>query len=329
MLANSNAGFRASIVPSRPRWRRAWRRGRGRWRAFSQPAASTTAPSTLNVAKDDRAKGTGADNGAEIDATRRCEPPCGRRGPHTAAPRGGAANLRLGRAGARTSVARPDRRRQRLRRPRGASATPALTSLSERIRASAVPTGTLPPTSTSICSIRPVFEDFDLDRALLSFNHGDDVATLHAVSRLDHPLDERARIHIGAERRHAKFGHGIRRYVRPSAALAAAIIFGACGIAASSRWRAYGIGTSSLHTRPTGASSSQNACSTIRVQISAARLPLRQPSSTMIARRVLVTEAMIVWSSSGRKVRRSMTSASMLSAASAAAASSVFHNDPP
>ena len=35
--------------------------------------------------------------------------------------------------------------------------------------------------------------------------------------------------------------------------------------------------------------------------ISAAKLPLRQPSSMMTARRVLATEAMMVASSSGRK----------------------------
>jgi hypothetical protein len=82
------------------------------------------------------------------------------------------------------------------------------------------------------------FEDFDFNRALLSFDHRDDIATLHQISGLDHPLDECASLHIGAEGRHAKFGHGIRCYARPSAALAAAIIFAGCGIAASSRWRA-------------------------------------------------------------------------------------------
>ena len=37
---------------------------------------------------------------------------------------------------------------------------------------------------------------------------------------------------------------------------AAATMVRGCGNAASSRWRAYGIGTSALHTRPTGASRS-------------------------------------------------------------------------
>ena len=67
----------------------------------------------------------------------------------------------------------------------------------------------------------------------------------------------------------------------------------------------------------------------MRVQISAARLPLRQPSSTITARRVLATDASMVASSSGRRLRKSMTSASMFSAASVVAASSVFHSEPP
>ena len=49
----------------------------------------------------------------------------------------------------------------------------------------------------------------------------------------------------------------------------------------------------------------------MRALISAARLPVRQPSSTMTARRVRATDARIVASSSGRSVRRSITSASM------------------
>jgi tRNA U34 5-methylaminomethyl-2-thiouridine-forming methyltransferase MnmC len=67
----------------------------------------------------------------------------------------------------------------------------------------------------------------------------------------------------------------------------------------------------------------------IRAEISAESDPLRQPSSTITARRVLPTEAMIVASSSGRSVRRSMTSALIPSAASASAASSVLWSDPP
>jgi tRNA U34 5-methylaminomethyl-2-thiouridine-forming methyltransferase MnmC len=49
----------------------------------------------------------------------------------------------------------------------------------------------------------------------------------------------------------------------------------------------------------------------IRAEISAESDPLRQPSSTITARRVLPTEAMIVASSSGRRLRRSITSALM------------------
>ena len=79
-------------------------------------------------------------------------------------------------------------------------------------------------------------EDFDFDRALLRLDHGDDVAALDPIARLDQPLDQRARLHVGAERGHAEFDHGVL-YARPSAALAAATILGTCGIAAFSRWR--------------------------------------------------------------------------------------------
>ena len=67
----------------------------------------------------------------------------------------------------------------------------------------------------------------------------------------------------------------------------------------------------------------------IRALISAERLPLRQPSSTITARWVRRTEPMNVASSSGRRVRRSMTSAEMPSAASRSAAASVLPRVPP
>jgi len=49
----------------------------------------------------------------------------------------------------------------------------------------------------------------------------------------------------------------------------------------------------------------------MRAVISAEMLPLFQPSSTISARWVFATEAMIAGVSSGRSVRRSTTSASM------------------
>jgi hypothetical protein len=55
---------------------------------------------------------------------------------------------------------------------------------------------------------------------------------------------------------------------------------------------------------------------TMRAAISAERLPLRQPSSTITARCVRAPRPRIVASSSGRSTRRSITSASMPSAAS-------------
>jgi hypothetical protein len=53
----------------------------------------------------------------------------------------------------------------------------------------------------------PGLEDFDLNGALLRFDHGDDVAALDPITRFHQPLYRRARLHIGAERRHAKLGH--------------------------------------------------------------------------------------------------------------------------
>src|SRR5208337_139258 len=80
-------------------------------------------------------------------------------------------------------------------------------------------------------------EDFDLDCPLLGFDNGNDVAVLNLISGLDQPLNKGARLHIGAERGHAELGHRTPPYVRPSAAFAAAMILGTCGIAAISRCR--------------------------------------------------------------------------------------------
>ncbi len=67
----------------------------------------------------------------------------------------------------------------------------------------------------------------------------------------------------------------------------------------------------------------------MRALISAEILPLRHPSSTITARWVLATEARNVASSSGRRVRRSITSASIPSCAKVSAASSALNKLPP
>ena len=54
----------------------------------------------------------------------------------------------------------------------------------------------------------PVLPDLDLDRALVGLDDGHDVAAHHAVARLHLPLDEGARLHVGAQGRHAEFSHG-------------------------------------------------------------------------------------------------------------------------
>ena len=52
-------------------------------------------------------------------------------------------------------------------------------------------------------------EALDLDGAFLGLHHRDDVAVLDLIAGLDQPLHQRARLHVGAERGHAEFGHGV------------------------------------------------------------------------------------------------------------------------
>jgi len=53
------------------------------------------------------------------------------------------------------------------------------------------------------------FENFDFDDALLGFYQRHDVAALDRIARLHAPLDDGAVLHVGTERRHAKFTHGL------------------------------------------------------------------------------------------------------------------------
>ena len=76
----------------------------------------------------------------------------------------------------------------------------------------------------------PRLEALDLDGALLGFDDSDDIAALDPVARLDQPLDERAGLHVGAERRHQEVAHPPRTRPRAAAAMSAG-----CGNAASSR----------------------------------------------------------------------------------------------
>jgi hypothetical protein len=50
---------------------------------------------------------------------------------------------------------------------------------------------------------------FNLDRALLGFDHRDDITAFYPIAWLDEPLNKCARFHIGTERRHPEFDHGI------------------------------------------------------------------------------------------------------------------------
>ena len=47
-----------------------------------------------------------------------------------------------------------------------------------------------------------VLPDLDVDVGLLGLDACDDLAPLHPVADLDEPLDDRALVHVGAERRH-------------------------------------------------------------------------------------------------------------------------------
>ena len=93
-----------------------------------------------------------------------------------------------------------------------------------------------------------------------------------------------------------------------------------CGSARRSRLAAYGIGTSLPVTRRTGASRWSKACSIMTAASSAPMPKVGQLSSTETRRLVFLTEATMVWTSSGRIVRRSITSAAIPSLASASAA---------
>ena len=62
-------------------------------------------------------------------------------------------------------------------------------------------------------------EDLDLDRALLRLHHRDNVARAHPIADLDMPFGERARLHVGAKRGHAKLAHVARTSWRAAAAM--------------------------------------------------------------------------------------------------------------
>ena len=53
-----------------------------------------------------------------------------------------------------------------------------------------------------------VLPDLDLDDALLRLDLRNDLAALDRVARLDAPLDQRARLHVRAQRGHREISHG-------------------------------------------------------------------------------------------------------------------------
>ena len=54
---------------------------------------------------------------------------------------------------------------------------------------------------------RPILENLDLDCALLGLDHGDDVAAMDLIAGFPQPFDQRARLHVGAQRRHGELAH--------------------------------------------------------------------------------------------------------------------------
>ena len=160
-------------------------------------------------------------------------------------------------------------------------------------------------------------EDLDLDGALLRLDHGDDVAALDPIAGLDQPLDQRARLHVGAEGGHAELDHGAvltlaqARPWRPRRSSAPA---------GSPPFRDGGDRGSALPRCTRGRSG--HRAPRMPARRCACRFPPPGCRCASLRRRSppggsWLTDAMMVASSSGRRLRKSITSASMFSAASA------------
>ena len=125
-----------------------------------------------------------------------------------------------------------------------------------------------------------VFEALGVDVGLVGLDHRDDAAAkTHDVAGRHSPLNHGAGVHVGAERRHAELTYcsaprpGLRRRsCRPGGARP---LRGAARTALALR---------RAQDAPDGRVELQNANSMMRALISAARLPLRHPSSMTTAR---------------------------------------------
>src|SRR5262249_2134574 len=93
---------------------------------------------------------------------------------------------------------------------------------------------------------------FDFDRGFGGFDYRHDLAASHFVAGFDQPFVQGAFVHIGAKGGHFEFDH----CASPKRLCTAATILPVWARAACSRCFAYGMGTSALHTRATGASRS-------------------------------------------------------------------------
>src|SRR5262249_36637087 len=95
--------------------------------------------------------------------------------------------------------------------------------------------------------------DVEVHIRLVGLDFGDQVSRRHLVAFLLRPADEHALFHRGRQLRQADdLSHGYSKY---RTRLTAATTSLTCGWTSSSRFFAYGMGTSSLVTRSIGASS--------------------------------------------------------------------------
>src|SRR6185369_16938414 len=144
---------------------------------------------------------------------------------------------------------------------------------------------------------------------LVGLDLGDQVSGRDFIALLLGPPDEDTFLHRRRQLRQTDdLGHANSDQSRYSARLTAATMSLTCGWTSSSRFFAYGIGTSSLVTRSIGASSASMQRRWIWYATSAPNPATGQPTSTITQRPVFDTLSASVSTSSGRNERGSTTS---------------------
>src|SRR5439155_10080472 len=151
----------------------------------------------------------------------------------------------------------------------------------------------------------------DLHVRLVRLYLEEDLALCDSIAFLLVPRDHAAFVHREAELREDHL-----RHAHATSSLATRTMSSTCGTTVFSRCCAYGIGVSRPARRRGGASRSSKASSATIAAISPPYPPRLMASCTTSSRCVLRTEPRTVSRSSGTRLRRSMTSASMPSLAS-------------